>query len=73
MIRIRVLEEEIKDEKMNVFGGDVLTLDDHIAKRWIANGWAEDVTGIFKTGQRPAGETDLTIQSARLGVSDTLE
>lgn len=73
MMRVHVLEKEIKDEKLNVFGGDILTLDDALAQKWIGFGWAEDVTGIYKTGQRPAGETDLTIQSARLGVSDTLE
>ncbi len=68
MIRVRVLEEEIKDAKLNPFGGDILTLDDELAQRWIGFGWAEDVTGKFKTGRRPAGEVDLAIQTSHIGV-----
>lgn len=73
MIRVRVLEEEIKDAGLNPFGGDILTLDDNLAQRWIGYGWAEDVTGKFKTGRRPAGETELAIQSGNIGVSSDFQ
>lgn len=68
MMRVRILEAEIKDEGLNLFGGDMITLEERLGTKWCDLGWAEDVTGLYPTGQRAAGvTTDLEIQSAILG------
>ena len=57
-IQVEVLEESLKSkdretgERYNLSKGDVVTVSDALGQHWCAQGWAKDVAGKVKTGER---------------------
>lgn len=51
-MKIKVLEERLSSDGFLGEKGDVFTVPDHIGEKWCGLGWAEDVAGQCKTGER---------------------
>lgn len=74
-MQVKILEERLKDadpetgQHYTLGKGDIVTVSDATGKRWCGYGWAEDVKGKVKTGERIPGPQaiepqDLTIKGA---------
>lgn len=50
--------------------GDTRTVDDADGARFVAAGWAEDLSGIQSTGAAVQGETSLDIHNSNLSSGD---
>ena len=57
-MKVKVLEEKLRGadpetgQRYNLERDDVITVPDEVGERWVTNGWAEDVAGKVKTGER---------------------
>lgn len=63
-MRIEALET-IKSDGFVITAGDLITVPDEAARKWIALGWAKDPAGVIATGERK-------VIDARILVQDTL-
>ena len=69
-MRIEVLEERLSDtnaatgQHYQLGKGDIVTVPDDYGARLVWLGWAKDVDGKVKTGERKPGPETLTPQKA---------
>ena len=49
--------------------GDIRSVSDVDGARFVAAGWAKDISGAIATGTVAAGATDLEIHNSTLGVT----
>lgn len=49
---------------------DTRTVDDERGARFIAAGWAEDLSGALPTGEPTSAPADLSIQAGNLNLGD---
>ena len=78
-MRIRVLEESLRDEcivtgnRYDLAEGDTITVEDSLGAYWCGLGWAEDVDGNVPTGERTTKGVVVRPNPSRHAVSDTGE
>lgn len=71
-MRVEILEDRLSDADetghLHVFAkGDVVTVPDACALRWLAYGWAKDVSGAVATGERiPGARKPLSVDDATI-------
>ncbi len=69
-MRVEILEDRLSDAddtgRLHVYvKGDVVTVPDDCARRWLAYGWAKDVSGAVATGERiPGTRKPLAVDDA---------
>ena len=70
-MQIKVLEAKFLDGQDAFFKDEIRVVDYDRGKRFVENGWAEDVSGEIATGDRQAshGKT-LKVQDIQLNVAD---
>lgn len=49
---------------------DIRSVEDSRGAYFVANGWAEDLSGALPTGETVTGAADLSVASATLGTGD---
>lgn len=70
-MQIKVLEKKFLDGMEVFLKDEIRTVDDERGRRFVENGWAEDVDGVVKTGDRDKSHgRNLDIQNSTLGVTD---
>jgi hypothetical protein len=57
------------DGRARFEAGDIRTVPDADGERFVAAGWAKDISGAIETGMAAAGATDLDIHNSTLGVT----
>ncbi len=72
-MRVEITEVKLSDSDPEtgshyVLGeGDTVTVSDATGKRWCSYGWAKDLGGKIKTGERIEGARAVEVQDADLG------
>ena len=70
-MKIKVLEEKFLDCRDTYLKDEIRTVEDERGRRFVENGWAEDLDGVVKTGDRDKSHgRNLDIQNSTLGVTD---
>jgi hypothetical protein len=69
-MQIKVLEDKFLDGREVFLKDEIRTVDDERGRRFVEYGWAEDVAGVVKTGDRQKVQHSLDIQNSTLGVTD---
>src|SRR3990167_2615112 len=70
-MKIKVLEEKFLDGRDTYLKDEIRTVEDERGRRFVENGWAEDLDGVVKTGDRDKSHgRNLDIQNSTLGVTD---
>src|SRR3972149_7730665 len=70
-MKIKVLEEKFLDGRDTYLKDEIRTVEDERGRRFVENGWAEDLDGVVKTGDRDKSQgRDLDIQKSTLGGPD---
>lgn len=69
-MQVKILEEKILEGREVFLKDEVRSVPDDMAKRWIAAGWAKDVTGEIPTGERKNKGEDLEINPLKLVTSN---
>jgi hypothetical protein len=58
-MRVKVLEESLKDSGYDLTKDDTITVSDELGQYWCDHGWAEDTSGAYETGERKVEGTSL--------------
>jgi hypothetical protein len=64
-MRVEITEKRLRDSGFDLTEGDTLTVPDAVGKAWCDNGWAKDVAGSYKTGERKVTGAELQPAKAR--------
>ncbi len=72
-MRVEITEAKLSDSDTEtgshyVLGkGDLVTVSEATGARWCSYGWAKDIAGKVKTGERIEGAREVQAQDADLG------
>lgn len=68
LIKVEILEDTLKDTiagiAITLHKGDQVSVDREIAKYWCRLGWAKDIKGKIKTGERIPGASGEIVPDA---------